>query len=86
MTEPPNAVYWGFFITKHMNTHEAQVVVYHHLIDKYWNGTTPATEKGLCALNFLTTLSLDNADKILQKQNEQYKNYIQTTINYGNPF
>lgn len=69
-----------------MNTTEAQAIVYHHLIDKYWHGTTPDCKAHLNALNFLTSLSLDNADEILQKNNPDYKSYTQTTINYGNPF
>ena len=69
-----------------MNTQEAQVIVYHHLIDKYWNGTTPDCRAHLSALNFLTGLAIADADEILKQKNSDYKNYIQTNINYGNPF
>lgn len=69
-----------------MNTQEAQVIVYHHLIDKYWNGTTPDCRAHLSALNFLTSLAIADADEILKQKNSDYKNYIQTNINYGNPF
>lgn len=72
-----------------MNTQEAQVIVYHHLIDKYWNGTTPECRAHLSALNFLTSLAISDADEILKKQNadyEAYKNYTQPDLNYGNPF
>jgi|APGre2960657444_1045066.scaffolds.fasta_scaffold00665_3 hypothetical protein len=69
-----------------MNTQEAQVIVYHHLIDKYWNGTTPDCRAHLSALNFLTSLAISDADEILKKQNKDYKNFTQTTINYDSPF
>lgn len=69
-----------------MNTQEAQVIVYHHLIDKYWNGTTPECRAHLSALNFLTSLAISDADTILKAQNKEYNNYTQTDINYGNPF
>lgn len=69
-----------------MNTQEAQSAIYHHLIDKYWHGATPDCQAHLSALNFLTSLSLSNADEILQKKNNDYKSYIQSTIDYGNPY
>ena len=69
-----------------MNTQEAQSAIYHHLIDKYWHGSVPDCMAHLSALNFLTSLSLSNADEILQKKDNNYKTYIQSTINYENPY